>query len=53
MRHHVKCVICEKEDYIFVGNGAERKAGWFYGGKPKGNDGRPHEYWECPKCASS
>lgn len=57
MKHHVSCVICAKEDYIPVGNGAEKEAGWFYGGKVNlrmNQKEKPKlvEYWECPKCAS-
>lgn len=51
MKHHVSCVICGKKDFIPVGNGAEKKADWYYGGKPRIN-GKPAEYWECPKCAA-
>jgi len=57
MKHHVTCAICGKQDCIPVGNGAERKAGWFYGGKPNINmnsSRKPKivEYWECPTCAN-
>lgn len=56
MKHHVTCAICAKQDFIPVGNGVEKEAGWFYGGKVNikmNQKSKPKlvEYWECPKCS--
>ena len=56
MKHHVTCAVCGKKDCIPVSDGAERKAGWFYGGKVNIRLSplqKPKyvEYWECPVCA--
>lgn len=57
MKHNVSCAVCGKTDCIPVGNGAEKKLGWYYGGKVNvrlNQNEKPKmvEYWECPKCAS-
>lgn len=56
MKHHVTCSICDKSDFIPVGNGIEKTVGWYYGGKVNvrmNQNEKPKlvEYWECPKCS--